>query len=543
MKRWRKMKNIRLNYIKNILTPCILLSCVTGILTGIVIFLFEISADWVIKLSNEIYSAVRLNSIYLPLLLGGALILGLISVCTVKLLGIAKGGGIPTAVALVRGLIEFRWLRSIFATFTSALVTFFAGIPLGNEGPSVQMGTAIGRGTVKLFSSKKTAWDRYIMTGGAAAGFAAATSAPLTGIFFILEEAHRRFSPMLLISAASAVIASSTTLEILHSEFHPAHSLLPFEITVKLDIKYLYMVCVIGLLCGVAAIIFTKAHQLIGDFLNNKLSKLPLFIKIPAVFVLTALIGFFASEILGTGRSLISEMIYGNGAWYMLLIYFSVRAILLMVANNLGVTGGLFVPSLTFGAIIGSLCARVFTEFGVLPEEYAPVLVIVGITAFLSAFSRIPITAVVFAIEALNGLVNILPIVLGATISYASIELAGIHSFNDLVIETKVKTENKGKTPHLVDTNFVIKPDAFVIGKEIRDILWPPTCVITSVRKNQNSDTHSPFLEEGDILHLHYRTSNPEHTFQKLEDLIGKQSEDLRTFEKAVSEYHQVPEN
>ena len=538
-----KMNNKQLNYIKNILIPCILLSCVTGIFTGIVIFLFEISADRVINLSTEIYSAVRLNPQYLPLLLGGALVLGLISVCTVKLLGIAKGGGIPTAVALVRGLIEFRWLRSLFATFTSALITFFAGIPLGNEGPSVQMGTAIGRGTVKLFSSKKTAWDRYIMTGGTAAGFAAATSAPLTGIFFVLEEAHRRFSPMLFISAASAVISSATTLEILHSEFHPAHSLLPFDITVKLDIKYLYMVLVVGLLCGVTAIIFTKAHEFIGNLLNNKLSKLSIFIKIPAVFLLTALIGFFASEILGTGRSLISEMIYGNGAWYMLLIYLSVRAILLMVANNLGVTGGLFVPSLTFGAIIGSLCARIFIQLGILPEEYAPILVIVGITAFLSAFSRIPITAVVFAIEAMNGLVNILPIALGATLSYAVIEIAGIHSFNDLVIDTKVKAQNEGKTAHLVDTSFVIKPNAFVIGKEIRDILWPPTCVITSVRKNPHSDTHSPFLEEGDILHLHYRTTTPEYTFQKLENLIGKQEEDLKTFEKAVSEYHQVPEN
>ena len=138
------MKNIRLNYIKNILTPCILLSCVTGILTGIVIFLFEISADWVIKLSNEIYSAVRLNPIYLPLLLGGALILGLISVCTVKLLGIAKGGGIPTSIAALRGLISFNWLKNLITVFIAANVTYLCGFPLGNEGPSDQMGTAIG---------------------------------------------------------------------------------------------------------------------------------------------------------------------------------------------------------------------------------------------------------------------------------------------------------------------------------------------------------------------------------------------------------------
>lgn len=537
------MKNSKRNYVRNILTPSILLSGITGIFTGVVIFLFQLAADKVFDLSGTIYSSVRSDPKYLPLLLGGALILGLVSVCAVKFLGIAKGGGIPTAIALMRGLIDFRWLRSIFAVFSSALVTFLSGIPLGNEGPSVQMGTAIGRGTVRLFSRKNTAWDRYIMTGGAAAGFAAATAAPLTGLFFILEEAHRRFSPMLFMSAASAVISSTITLEILNSKFHVAHNFLPFEVTINLEIKYLYLACVVGLLCGAIAIAFTKAHEYIGSFLNNKLSRLSVFVKIPAVFVLTALTGFFISEILGTGRSLISELMYGNGAWYMLLIYFCVRAVLLMVANNLGVTGGLFVPSLTFGAIIGSLSTKIFIELGILPEEYAPILIIIGITAFLSAVSRIPITAVIFAIEAMNGLSNIIPIVLGATLSYAVIEIAGILSFNDLVIETKVKQENSGKPAHLVDSSFVIQPGAFVIGKEIRDILWPPTCVITSVRKSHTSDSHSPLLGAGDTLHLHYRTTTPEYTFEKLENLIGKQGDNLKKFDTTVSDSHQVPEN
>lgn len=535
------MKNTRLNYIKNILIPCLFLSGITGVVTGFIIFLFQLAADWVVSLSETIYSVVRSKPEYLPLLLVGALLLGIISVFAVKLLGIAKGGGIPTAIALMRGLIEFRWLRSIFAVFGSALVTFFAGIPLGNEGPSVQMGTAIGRGTVRLFSPKNTAWDRYIMTGGASSGFAAATSAPLTGIFFILEEAHRRFSPMLFMSAASAVLSSTAVLEFLHSNFHSAHTLLPFDITVRLDIKYLWAVAIVGVICGTVAILFTKTHVIIGNFLKKRLSNISLYIKIPSIFILTALIGFFASEILGTGRSLISEMVYGNGAWYMLLIYFAVRAILLMLANNLGITGGLFVPSLTFGAIIGSLSARVLTELGVLPEEFAPVIVIIGITAFLSAFSRIPITSVIFAIEAMNGLVNILPIALGATLSYAVIEIAGISSFNDSVIEAKVDYENTGKEAHLIDTSFTITPNAFVIGKEIRDILWPPTCVITSVRKNSNS--HTSLLEAGDKLHLHYRTTDPEYTFKKLEDLMGKQTVDHKAYEKTVSESHWVPEN
>ena len=537
------MKNLRVNYIKNILTPCILLSCITGLFTGLIIFMFQFAADKVFALSDSIYSSVRSNPQFLPLLLFGALTLGLVSVFASKYLGIAKGGGIPTAVALLRGLIDFHWIRSIFVTFASALITFFAGIPLGNEGPSVQMGTAIGRGTVRIFAPKKTAWDRYIMTGGAAAGFAAATGAPLTGLFFTLEEAHRRFSPMLFMSATSAIITSKLTLDALNSKIHIAHPLLPFEITTTLDWHYLYMVFVVGLICGVVAILFTKLHESTGILLNKKLSKLPVYIKIPTTFVLTALIGFFIAEILGTGRSLISDLIYGNGTWYMILIYFCIRAILLMVANNTGVTGGLFVPTLTFGAIIGSLLSKLFIALGTLPEEYAPILIIVGITAFLSAASRIPITAVVFAVETMNGLVNIIPIVLAAIISYVVIEISGTHSFNDLVIETKEKAFNMGKTPYLVDTSYIIKPNSFAIGKEIRDILWPPTCVITSVRKSKKEHTHSPFLEEGDILHLHYRTTDPDFTLQKLENLVGKQDDAIKHFETTISEAHQIPEN
>jgi hypothetical protein len=112
-----------------------------------------------------------------------------------------------------------------------------------------------------------------------------------------------------------------------------------------------------------------------------------------------------------------------------------------------------------------------------------------------------------------------------------------------LVIETKVKQENNGKTAHLIDSSFVIQPGAFVIGKEIRDILWPPTCVITSVRKNPAAESHSSLLGAGDTLHLHYRTTTPEYTFEKLENLIGKQEDNLKKFDTTVPDSHQVPEN
>ncbi len=535
------MKNRSLIYIKNII-PCLLLSVLTGAVTGGVIFLFKYISGHIISLSDRLYGYVRENPIFLPLLIISAAVLGLLSALTLKLLGNCKGGGIPTAIALVRGLMEFKWLRNILAVFGSALITYLGGLPLGNEGPSVQMGTAVGRGAVRLFAKKHEAWDRYIMTGGACAGFAAATAAPITGIFFAFEEAHRRFSPMIFMSASSAAVSASGTIGLLDRLAENEQSLFGFSVFSALPLRFIYNAVIVGIICGLSAIIFTHSYKGIGKFAAEKCSSLSLFIKIPIVFVGVAAIGFGLSGVLGSGHSLIESLMHNEVAFYLILIYLGLRAVLLMIANNVGITGGLFLPTLAFGAMLGSLCGKLLIHLGLIQGEYYPIIVIVGIASFLAASSRTPIMAIVFSIEALGGALNVLPVALGVTVAYIIVESAGISSFTDSVIENKVHSYNKGLSPLLVDTSFTVKAGAFVEGKEIRDILWPPTCVVTSLRKAPDSDPHSPEISVGDILHLHYITHHPEITFQKLEDLLGEQSDEAGAESQKISENHQVPE-
>ena len=189
------MKKNRITYIKNILFPCLFFSVITGMLTGGIIFLFKLSAAYVIELSGRIYSFVRANPIYLPLLLLGAVVIAFVVAAILKFSPNTRGGGIPTTIALLRGLITFKWAKSLFMLFASAMLTYLGGVPLGNEGPSVQMGTAVGQGTVRIFAKNNQAWDRYIMTGGACSGFAVATGASVSGMLFAIEEAHQKISP------------------------------------------------------------------------------------------------------------------------------------------------------------------------------------------------------------------------------------------------------------------------------------------------------------------------------------------------------------
>ena len=213
----------------------------------------------------------------------------------------------------------------------------------------------------------------------------------------------------------------------------------------------------------------------------------------------------------------------------------------MMLANNTGVTGGLFVPTLTFGAIIGALCGKALVGLGLIGAAQYEIIVVIGMAAFLAASSRTPITAVVFAAEVLCGFEHILPVAIGVAVAYMVIEVVGIAAFTDTVIESKIETSHNGKKPIIFDVYLTVQPRAFVVEKEIRDVLWPPTCVVLGVEKNTDARTKIG-IAEGDVLHVHYQSYSPHATFEELERLVGRQSDDVRLNIHTRGENHQVPE-
>ena len=515
------MKNKYLSYIKNILLPCIVFSSIAGILTGIAIFLFDFACHHVIAASNTAYNFIRENPLFLPLLIICAGILGLISARLLKYEKNCRGGGIPTSVAILRGLISFNWLRNIIVLFFSAMCTYLCGIPLGSEGPSVQMGTAVGRGTVKMFPKKHLAWNKYIMTSGACAGFACATGAPISGIFFAFEEAHRRFSPMIIMAATSSVSFASVTTNLLCQVFNEEAALFDILILPSLPLKYLFLSVVIGIVCGLLSGAFTKIYSKVNVVLTTKLASLPFTLKMISIFALVAIIGFFFSDALGSGHSLIERLLHDSTVSYTIIFILLIRVVLLIFANNIGVTGGLFVPTLTFGAIVGSVLSRTFVLFGICDESFSTVIVVLSIASFLSAFVQTPITSIIFSIEVLGAINNVLPLIVAVIISYITIEITPVQCMYETVIEAKTKEAHKDKTPYFIEEEIEVKKGAFIIGKESRDILWPINCVVVSVKRNS---LHSPSflkIDEGDVLKIHAKTYNKEKTLEEIYAITG----------------------
>lgn len=499
--------------------PCVLLSILTGLFTGGLIFLFKIASGEVMHLAAKGYAFVRENPIWLPVLILAVAVLGLLASLILKHAKECRGGGIPTAVVSIRGLAPMKWLQGIFGVFASSLLSYLGGVPLGNEGPSVQMGAAVGKGTVSIFGKRTRAWERYVMSGGACAGFAAATGAPLTGILFAVEEAHRRFSPMIFMVAAISVFTGMATQQALEALFCvESHGFFFGELPV-LPMKMLWIAAAVGAACGLCAMAFAKLYQV---FKGSKwLKKLPFTVKIVMIFIFAAILGFCCEDFIGSGASLVEKILSGGSVWYWLLAALAVRGLMLILSNTQGVTGGAFIPTLAFGAILAALVAKVCGAEG----EYFGIFVAVGMAAFLAALSRTPIMALLFAAEALCGIGNILPVGVGVAVAYLLVEVSGITAFTDSVIESKAEAAREDKKLVVVDEFMTVRPGSFACGREVRDILWPPACTVLSVRREgQPAQFPEAPLQAGDVLHLYYRTWDEKESREALEDILGVSS-------------------
>ncbi|MBQ7906532.1 MAG: chloride channel protein [Clostridia bacterium] len=519
------------SYIANLVVPSILLGFLVGTLTSLTVILFKLGAGYIISLSESCYGVLRRLPYLIPVALVVFFLASLLIHHVNKRIPNIRGGGIPTSVGILRGLITFKWLRTLISVTFMSMVSFLVGVPLGNEGPSVQIGTSIGRGTTEIFYRKRRAWDRYSMTGGACAGFSVATGAPISGILFAVEEAHQRISPTIMMVAASSVIFGNITSELLSPHLGVSTRLFDLSGLEALELSQLWIPVVVGLAVGIFGVGLLKYYGLLSTLFKKKLSKVPGFIKIFIVLTLTLLAGVFTFSSVSTGHHLIESLLYSNPSIVLLIVLLIVRTTLTLSANANGITGGMFLPTLAIGALVASIIGKVLVALG-LESSLMTIIVVLGMVACLSGVVKTPLTAIVFAVEALSCWDNIIPVIIVSLVAYLVSEAFGTKSINDRAMEERIEELNQGKVAEIVNEKLEIKEGAFAVGKQIRDIFWPANLFVLSVKKAESRsaevDGHGgKEISAGDILTIQYSTTDIEQTRKELDAIAGAQAREV----------------
>ena len=516
------------SYIMNLLMPALVFGFITGVITSFMVCLYKLCAEHVIEFSKDAYGYFREHAYFVPLLIFGIFGLSLLLAYIYRKIPNVKGGGIPTSVGILRGIITFKWLRTLVGVFLLSMTSFLFGVPLGNEGPSVQIGTAVGCGSVHTFAKKHRAWDRYSMTGGACAGFAVATGAPISGILFSVEEAHQRISPTIIIVASSSVLFANITTKLLCPLFGIKERLFDLLELPTLGLADYWLPLVIGISVGLFSVLFLHYYRVLDKLHDKVLGRVPYFAKIFTIFALTVIMGLVSFSFVSTGHELIVEIGMGKGAIWFLLLVLLVRTTFTLGANASGITGGTFIPILAIGALVASIMGKTFLAWGLNASLYTTIVVL-GITACIAGAMKMPLTAIVFSLEALSCHNNIVPVIIVSFVAFLITEIFEVKSISDVIIELREDFEEDKSQHVIVEKDVVVKEGSFAVDKQIRDIFWPRNLFVLSLKHpdgKEKTDEHgSKEIRVGDILHIRYSTADELMTESELASIVGKQEQ------------------
>ena len=178
-----------------------------GMVGGLVVLLYRIALQYAGDWLNMVRDYVGHSPVKAAGWFGILILMALIVGRLVKWEPMISGSGIPQLEGEMTGKLNQSWWRVLPAKFLGGFLSVFAGLSLGREGPSIQLGAMTGKGISRFLDRGKTE-EKFLLTCGASAGLSAAFHAPLAGVMFSLEEVHKNFSVSVLVSVMTASIAA-----------------------------------------------------------------------------------------------------------------------------------------------------------------------------------------------------------------------------------------------------------------------------------------------------------------------------------------------
>ena len=283
--------------------------------------------------------------------------------------------------------------RPVLGRMLAAAATLGSGGAMGLEGPSIYLGASVGsavqRRLARFFSRDDA---KVLMVAGAAAGVAAIFKAPATGVVFALEVPYQDdVARRMLLPAATAAAASYVAF----AAFAGTTPLLPVRGAPPFDFLDLAGAVLLGLLCGVGARLFVVVLERAKRMAAGGR---PWLRAVGAGLVLAGLFGlsyWLTGEGLtfGPGYNALRWALDPDRAVLLVLGLFVLRALATAVTVAGGGAGGLFIPLVIEGALLGRALGGLFER------QDTTLFPVLGIAAFLGAGYRVPLASVMFVAE------------------------------------------------------------------------------------------------------------------------------------------------
>jgi CIC family chloride channel protein len=310
-----------------------------------------------------------------------------------------RGRGLALGRTLVRGVVS--------------VAAVGMGASLGREGALVQTGAAAGSWLASRLGIEERQ-ARVLVACGAASGISAAYDVPIGGALFGLEVLLGSFALELLgpiVVSCVVATAVSRTIPGAHVEYIiPQYELLrPSEILMGLGLAPLF---------GLASAVYVR----VMGWVEVQLDRLPRWAQPALPPLALAAVGAAAIRwppVLGNGFDTIQDVVVGGVPLAALAALPVLKLLATALCAGAGVPGGLFTPSLFYGAALGGLAGELLAlAFPGSPPPGA--LALVGMAAVLAGTTHAAVSSVLIIFEMTGDYGVILPLMLTAAVAAAT---------------------------------------------------------------------------------------------------------------------------
>jgi len=305
----------------------------------------------------------------------------------------ATGSGIPNVEAILnKGRTPVAYIL-IPVKFVGGILAIGAGLALGREGPTVQLGATVSHwiGHICRLSASDA---KILLASGAGAGLATAFNSPIAGSIFVLEELMKRFDTRITIATLGASASAIAIARMILGQ-KPDFPIAAIDYPTP---ESLIFFAILGLILGLCGVAYNYAI-LNSLRLANRATSIPVELRAAVIGIGLGVLAWYLPASVGGGDNITASVLSGTAVLRTLLALFALRFVLGAVSYSAGTPGGLFAPILVLGSQIGLLfgtySAQWFPTMGIEPRGFA----VTGMAAFFTAVVRAPLTGIVLVIE------------------------------------------------------------------------------------------------------------------------------------------------
>ncbi|MDR2070180.1 MAG: ClC family H(+)/Cl(-) exchange transporter, partial [Treponema sp.] len=372
--------------------------------------------------------------------IGGLMLTGLFLGWASKMRPMIKGSGIPQVKGALLRLLYLQWLPDLPLKFITGVLGLGAGLSLGREGPSIQIGAYISQGVLTVFRRNHRE-RKYLITAAAAAGVAAAFNAPLAGVLFVLEELQSSFSPVFLACIMGASMAADTVA----GYFFGQGPVFDFQNISVLPLENLPLIVLLGIVCAFLGDIFKRS--LYGSLNLYDRLRIPAIVRPLIPLLVSVPLGFFFWDITGGGHDLIESLSAGLPAeersFGFISFLLAGKLLFTALCYGSGAAGGIFLPLLTLGALTGRGFGMIFAVTGLATDSQGLNYMILGMAAFFTGAVKAPVTAVVLILEMTGRFNHLGGLVLVSFSAFIASELMGSRPVYAVLLERILRSGGK----------------------------------------------------------------------------------------------------